>query len=377
MRARLCTVAPGRGPGRDRRRGRAAGGAHRVRRRPLAPDALVRPAADGRRQPARVRLHPAHHAAPVRAGARSGRPTRASRSSCGWASRCAASSRREANLLRGLRHRAARLRRAGAAETHADWRGHLDGIVVEGGVERAAHDLRDEPLPLADQAVLRPGREPVLVDVEVVRVRHRHDVGHLQDAAPAAHRARARPGRRAGVGAAVGAGGGGQLPDRLPDGPGRRPLLPPGAARWPTPSSPTCATLGLPGIDWEYALVHLHDDLRRIYGEDYLEKGVAHPITHTLDLAYGYHCTARVARHVGDHELADHLDEPGHPLGQRLRPGDRPADRLDVLRGRSLELLVPAAARHGGAHRAGRRRRRVRRHARPVLRLRRSRRSSS
>ena len=58
--------------------------------------------------------------------------------------------------------------------------------------------------------------------------------------------------------------------------------------------------LGLPGIDWDYALVHLHDDLRRNYGEDYLEKGVAHPISHTLDLAYGYHCTAPVARHVGD-----------------------------------------------------------------------------
>lgn len=69
-----------------------------------------------------------------------------------------------------------------------------------------------------------------------------------------------------------------------------------------------CA-LDLPGIDWEYALVHLHDDLRRNYGEDYLEKGLAHPISQTLDLSYGYHCTARVARHVGDHELADHLDE--------------------------------------------------------------------
>jgi predicted alpha-1,2-mannosidase len=68
-----------------------------------------------------------------------------------------------------------------------------------------------------------------------------------------------------------------------------------------------CA-LGLPGVDWEYALVHLHDDLRRYYGEDYLELGLAHPITHTLDLAYGYHCTAGVARHVGDLELADHLD---------------------------------------------------------------------
>lgn len=66
--------------------------------------------------------------------------------------------------------------------------------------------------------------------------------------------------------------------------------------------------LGLPGIDWDNALVHLHTDLRRGYGEDFLEKGVAHPITHTLDLAYGYHCTARVARRVDDHALADQLE---------------------------------------------------------------------
>ena len=84
--------------------------------------------------------------------------------------------------------------------------------------------------------------------------------------------------------------------------------------------------LGLPGIDWEYALVHLHDDLRRNYGEDYLEKGVAHPVTHTLDLAYGYHCTARVARHVGDAELADHLDE----LATRWRNAFDPATGLLV-----------------------------------------------
>ena len=29
---------------------------------------------------------------------------------------------------------------------------------------------------------------------------------------------------------------------------------------------------------------------------------MAHPISHTLDLAYGYHCTAVVARHVGDRD---------------------------------------------------------------------------
>ncbi len=62
--------------------------------------------------------------------------------------------------------------------------------------------------------------------------------------------------------------------------------------------------LGLPGIDWDWALVHMSDDLRRTYGEEYLLRGEAHPITHTLDLAFGYWCTAKVARHVGDKALA-------------------------------------------------------------------------
>lgn len=68
------------------------------------------------------------------------------------------------------------------------------------------------------------------------------------------------------------------------------------------------AIADLPGIDWDWALVHMHADLRRTYGEDFLVSGVAHPITHTLDLAFGYHCTARIARKVGDDRLADVLD---------------------------------------------------------------------
>ena len=68
--------------------------------------------------------------------------------------------------------------------------------------------------------------------------------------------------------------------------------------------------LGLGGLDWSWALVHMDDDLRRIYGEDFFEHGVVHPITHTLDLAYGYHCTAQVARALGDQRLADDLDGP-------------------------------------------------------------------
>ncbi|HYI53756.1 MAG TPA: glycoside hydrolase domain-containing protein, partial [Microlunatus sp.] len=62
--------------------------------------------------------------------------------------------------------------------------------------------------------------------------------------------------------------------------------------------------LGTPGIDWDWALCHMDTDLRRSYGEEYLLRGIAHPVTHTLDLSFGYHCTAAVARHLGDDQLA-------------------------------------------------------------------------
>ena len=67
-------------------------------------------------------------------------------------------------------------------------------------------------------------------------------------------------------------------------------------------------SLALGGLDWTWALVHMEADLRRLYGEDFFEHGVVHPITHTLDLAYGHHCTAKVARALGDKRLADDLD---------------------------------------------------------------------
>jgi predicted alpha-1,2-mannosidase len=69
--------------------------------------------------------------------------------------------------------------------------------------------------------------------------------------------------------------------------------------------------LGRPGLDWNWALVHMVDDLRRMYGEDFFEHGVVHPITHTLDLAYAHHCTAKVARALGDQHLADDLERRG------------------------------------------------------------------
>lgn len=63
--------------------------------------------------------------------------------------------------------------------------------------------------------------------------------------------------------------------------------------------------LGMPGIDWDWALVHMHNDLRRTYGEDFLLHGEARPISHTLDLAFGYWCSVKVATTVGDHDLAE------------------------------------------------------------------------
>ena len=66
--------------------------------------------------------------------------------------------------------------------------------------------------------------------------------------------------------------------------------------------------LGLRGIDWDWALCHLDTDLRNSYGEEFLIRGVTNPITHTLDIAFGYLCTEKVARYVGDTQLADQLE---------------------------------------------------------------------
>ena len=117
--------------------------------------------------------------------------------------------------------------------------------------------------------------------------------------------------------------------------------------------------LGIAGVDWDWALCHMDTDLRRSYGEEYLLRGITHPITHTLDLSFGYHCTAMVARAPRRRPAGRAVRGAGHPLGQRLRPRDRSAGRLDVLRGRQVELLVPDPARHAGPDRARRRRRRV------------------
>nr|WP_269746701.1 glycoside hydrolase domain-containing protein [Catenuloplanes japonicus] len=67
--------------------------------------------------------------------------------------------------------------------------------------------------------------------------------------------------------------------------------------------------LGRDGLDWNWALVHMVDDLRRMYGEDFWEHGVVHPISHTLDLSFAHYATAKVARALNDRRLAEDLEE--------------------------------------------------------------------
>jgi len=65
----------------------------------------------------------------------------------------------------------------------------------------------------------------------------------------------------------------------------------------------------LPGIDWERALTLMCKDLGREYGEAFFQDGVVHPLTHTLDLAYGCFCTAAIATEIGDATVAAQMLE--------------------------------------------------------------------
>jgi putative alpha-1,2-mannosidase len=109
--------------------------------------------------------------------------------------------------------------------------------------------------------------------------------------------------------------------------------------------------LGLGNLDWSWALVHMVDDLRRLYGEDYFEKGVVHPITHTLDIAYGYHCTAGVARALGDARLADELGALSRRWVNAFEPGTGLLRDSEFYEGGkwnySFRLLHDMAARIG------------------------------
>ena len=80
--------------------------------------------------------------------------------------------------------------------------------------------------------------------------------------------------------------------------------------------------LSVPDIDWDWALCHMDADLRRHYGEDYLLRGLAEPVTHTLDLAVGYQCTAKVAHYVGDNQLAEQFERLAGQWINAFNPDD-------------------------------------------------------
>ena len=74
-------------------------------------------------------------------------------------------------------------------------------------------------------------------------------------------------------------------------------------------------------VDWDQALTYLDKDLHRAYGEAFLEGGrPVHPIVHTLDLAYGCYCTAKLASAMDDPELAQRMAQHAGRWRQAFDP---------------------------------------------------------
>ena len=368
---------PGDRAGRDRRRGCAAGRPRRVRRPALAADALVRPPAHAGRHAARLRPDPPDDAAAVRADV--GGPVGA-RAGGGAAVRVLAARRRP-----GAGEPRARVR-AGPVRASRPARGdRTEGVAQALGKIRVDTPSKDKqtvfstalyhslikPCLAPDESPFWPADGPFAFDIATMWDIYRTQLPLLTTLLPdkAVELANAL---------LYISRGGGQPPDRVPDGARRRPVQPAGVARWRTRSSPTCASSGCPGMDWDWALVHMHNDLRRTYGEDFLLRGEAHPISHTLDLAFGYWCTSQVAR-ARRRPGARRRSSRRSPRAGSTRSTRRPGllqDSTYYEGGRwnySFRLLHDMAARiklSGGDDA-------LRRAARPVLRLRRAARRAS
>ncbi len=65
----------------------------------------------------------------------------------------------------------------------------------------------------------------------------------------------------------------------------------------------------LGGIDWSRAKDLMAADIERKANSDFLDDGLARPITHTLDLAVASWCTACMSRALGDHATAERFAE--------------------------------------------------------------------
>ena len=140
------------------------------------------------------------------------------------------------------------------AKTATVWRQHLDKIKIETSSATRQTVFATALYHSLIKPCFAPDESPYLADRRTVRVRHLHDVGHLPDPTAADHRPVPGSCGRAGQRPAVHLRGGGQLPDRLPDGPGRGPVLPAGqragphVPRRPLPARPARHRLGLGAV---------------------------------------------------------------------------------------------------------------------------------
>ena len=329
--------------GRDRRRGRSAGHPRGVRRPALAAAALVRPAADARRHAAGLRPDPADDAAAVRADVGGAVGTRAGGRA---AVRVLAAGRRPGAARTSSRTCGAgpvQLRRPRRARRdRRAWREHLGKIPVDTPstdkqtvFSTALYHSLIKPCLAPDESPFWPADGPFAFDIATMWDIYRTQLPLLTTLMPdkAVELANAL---------LYICEEEGNLPIGYRMARGADRFCRQGSALAHTFLADLCQ-LGLPGIDWDWALVHMHNDLRRTYGEDFLLRGMAHPISHTLDLAFGYWCTSQIARA---------RRRPGAGRAVRRRWPTRWVNAFDAETG-LLQRLRPTTRAAAGTTRSG------------------------
>lgn len=209
------------------------------------------------------------------------------------------------------------------AATAADWREHLDGVQVDTPsrarqtvLSTAVYHSLIKPCLAMDESPFWPTDGPFVFDIATMWDIYRTQLPLITALRP--HKAVALANALIQIAEEEG-----NLPIGYRMARGADQFSRQGSALAHTFLADVCQ-LGLPGVDWDWALVHMHNDLRRTYGEEFLLRGLAQPVSHTLDLAFGYWCTAYVAAHVGDRALVEQFA----PLADRWANAFDPATGL-------------------------------------------------